>query len=94
MHRIVDVLDARPLGPVPQQDDLVSGKVPPPQVLGEDLTRFVGRGVVDDDDSEVGVVLLHDGFDVPRVSIVGHVSVARTDDAGAQFVRVVLYLIL
>ncbi len=75
-----------------KQNYFVSGKVPPPEILCEHLSRLVRRGIVDDDDSEVGVLLLHDGLDVPGVPEVGVVLEGGNDDAGVQFFAVAVGL--
>lgn len=54
---------------------------------------MVWGSVVDDDHSKVGVLLLHDGLDVPAVSEIYVVFEGRTNNTSVYFVGVAIDMI-
>lgn len=81
---IVDILEGRAVHLVPQKNSLLSRELSPSQVLGNLLASLIARGVVDDYQPKVTILLLEDRLQMPRVPIVDVVEVGGNHHAGVQ----------
>ena len=94
MNSVIEVFEGCAPLLVSQEYDFVFGVVAHSQVPSNVVRSVVSRGIVDDDESVVAVVLLQDRLDVPGIPIAGDVVEGWGDNAPFDLVGVVIHFVL